>query len=175
MKIESFTVNHDLLNPGIYVSRKDYVDNSAITTFDIRMKKPNIEPVLDNPAIHTLEHLVATYLRCENHEYSKNVIYFGPMGCRTGMYLILGKDLVSKDIVNLVKDMFQFVIDFDGELPGNTSIECGNYLDHNMAIAKWEAKKYMEILNNIKTENLIYPEGVWWKIKDSDIQPLTQN
>lgn len=158
MKIESFTVNHDLLLPGIYVSRVDYVNNNPITTFDIRMKRPNIEPVLDNPAIHTLEHLIATYLRCENHALSKDVIYFGPMGCRTGMYLILSGKLSSDDIIQLVKDMFQFVIDFNDVLPGNTSIECGNYLDHNMAFAKWEARKYMEILNDLRKENLNYPE-----------------
>ncbi len=158
MKIESFTVNHDKLLPGIYVSRKDNVGEEVVTTFDIRMKIPNREPVLDNPAIHTLEHLIATYLRTVDNGYINDIIYFGPMGCRTGMYLILKGDKSSKDVVKLVQDMFKFVIDFDHVLPGNTSVECGNYLDHNLTTAKWEANKfYNEILKNIRDKNLIYP------------------
>ncbi len=158
MKIESFTVNHDILNPGIYVSRKDNVGQETVTTFDIRIKLPNREPVLDNPTIHTMEHLIATYLRTIDNNFINDIIYFGPMGCRTGMYLILKGDLQSKDIVSLVQQMFKFVINFNDSLPGNTSTECGNYLDHNVDMAKWEARKfYNEILKNIGEENLIYP------------------
>ncbi|MFV0503008.1 MAG: S-ribosylhomocysteine lyase [Lachnospirales bacterium] len=157
MKIQSFTVDHDKLLPGVYVSRKDNVGNHVVTTFDIRMKIPNKEPVLDNPAIHTLEHLIATYLRTQENPFIDKIIYFGPMGCRTGMYLIVTGDYDSIDVLELVKSMYKFVIDFQGDLPGNTSIECGNYLDHNITTAKWEAAKYMGVLNTAKEMNLVYP------------------
>lgn len=158
MKVASFTIDHDRLLRGVYVSRKDMVGEETLTTFDIRLKLPNKEPVLDNPAIHTLEHLLAVYLR-GNEEWSDKVIYVGPMGCRTGMYLILKGDLESEDIIELLKDTFKFVMDFDDEIPATTSIECGNYLDHNLVFAKYEAEKfYNEVLLNIKQENMVYPE-----------------
>ena len=128
-KIESFTIDHLKLLPGIYVSRKDKIDNVTLTTFDIRVTRPNVEPVMENGAIHTIEHLVATFLR--SHElWQDKVIYFGPMGCRTGFYLILAGDLKSDDIFELMKETFDFVLTFEGEIPGATDIECGNYQDH---------------------------------------------
>lgn len=158
MKVESFMVNHDKMQRGVYVSRKDKVGVEAVTTFDIRMKKPNVEPVLDNPAIHTLEHLFAVYLRGESGDWADKVIYVGPMGCRTGMYLILKGDLESHDILELLNNMFTFVISFESNIPATSSIECGNYLDHNLVTAKWEAKKFFEeVLLNIKAENMVYP------------------
>ena len=159
-KIESFKVNHELLKRGIYVSRKDY-DNTTnqviATTFDIRMKEPNREPVLNTSEIHTIEHLGATYLR--NHEKYKNeTIYFGPMGCRTGFYVIFKGDLESKDIVEIIKDMFIFISEYEGEVPGADPKSCGNYLDQNLPMAKYEAKKFLkETLDNLIEENLIYP------------------
>lgn len=157
-KITSFTIDHDRMVPGIYVSRKDMVGAETITTFDIRMKIPNREPVLDNPPLHTIEHLGATFLR--NHPTQKDdILYFGPMGCRTGFYLLMKGDLESKDIVTLLTDMFSFIAAFDEEIPGTVSKDCGNYLDHNLAVCKWEAKKYLEeILLNLKEENLVYPK-----------------
>lgn len=158
MKVASFTINHDKMLRGIYVSRKDTLKDNILTTFDIRMKVPNKEPVMDNSAIHTLEHLMAVYLR-ENEQWSDKVIYIGPMGCRTGMYLILKGDLEPKNIVGLLKDTFKFIIDFDNEIPATTSKECGNYLDHNLCFAKYESLKYYnEVLLNIKDDNMIYPE-----------------
>ena len=160
-KIESFKVNHELLKRGIYVSRKDY-DNKTndviATTFDIRMKEPNREPVINMAELHTIEHLGATFLR--NHPIYKNeTIYFGPMGCRTGFYVILKGDLESKDVIELMKEMFLFISQYEGEIPGADPVSCGNYLDQNLNMAKYESKKfYKEILNNIKEENLIYPD-----------------
>ncbi len=155
-KIPSFTINHLDLLPGIYVSRKDYIENSVLTTFDIRMTKPNREPVINTAEIHAIEHLGATFLR--NSDEKDNIIYFGPMGCRTGFYLILKGDLESKDIVSLVKSMFEFIKDFEGEIPGRTARDCGNYQDMNLDMAKYEAEKFLDNLNNIKEENLIYPK-----------------
>ena len=160
-KIESFTVNHELLKRGIYVSRKDYDNNSnkvIATTFDIRMKEPNREPVINIAELHTIEHLGATFLR--NHPIYKNeTIYFGPMGCRTGFYVIFKGNLSSTDVVQIIKEMFKFIADYEGEIPGADSMSCGNYLDQNLAMAKYEANKfYNEILSNIKEENLIYPK-----------------
>lgn len=159
-KIESFTVNHILLKRGIYVSRKDYDDKKEgviATTFDIRMKEPNREPVMNIAEVHTIEHLGATFLR--NHPvYKKKTIYFGPMGCRTGFYVIFKGDLNSKDIVNIMQEMFQFIADYEGEVPGADPMSCGNYLDQNLPMAKYEANKfYCEVLSNIKEENLNYP------------------
>ncbi|MCI9063334.1 MAG: S-ribosylhomocysteine lyase [Clostridia bacterium] len=159
-KIESFKVNHKLLKRGIYVSRKDYdEDNNSViaTTFDIRMKEPNREPVLNIAEVHTIEHLGATFLR--NHEvYKKQTIYFGPMGCRTGFYLILKGDLESKDIIDIVKEMFDFMSKYEGDVPGADEFSCGNYLDQNLPMAKYESNKFLEeTLNNITEENLIYP------------------
>lgn len=155
-KIESFKVNHLKLLPGLYVSRKDNVDSHVITTFDMRVCKPNVDEVMDTGSIHTYEHLGATFLR--NHPIYKNqIIYFGPMGCRTGFYIILSKDYESKDILHLVKEMNDFVIDFVGEIPGASARDCGNYLDMNLNGAKKFALKYKnEFLDNPKEEQLKY-------------------
>lgn len=156
-KIPSFTIDHDKLLRGIYVSRKDKVNSEVITTFDIRMKEPNREPVMNTAELHTIEHLAATWLR--NCDWKDRIIYFGPMGCRTGNYLLIKGDYDSKDIVDLIKGSFQFIVDFEGIIPGTESEDCGNYLDHNLLMAKWESKKYIEdVLNNIQIENLNYPE-----------------
>ena len=157
-KIASFTVNHLTLLPGIYVSRKDTVGSEVITTFDLRMTRPNFEPVLNTAEIHTLEHLGATFLR--NHpQYKEQVIYFGPMGCRTGFYLLLAGDYTSKDVVDLVKEMYAFMKDFEGEVPGAAARDCGNYLDMNLNMARYVATRYYdEVLCNISDERLYYEE-----------------
>jgi LuxS protein involved in autoinducer AI2 synthesis len=156
-KIPSFTINHEALLRGIYVSRKDNVGNETITTFDVRMKEPNREPVLHNGAIHTIEHLAATYLR-NDAEWKDRIIYWGPMGCLTGNYLLLKGDVESKDIIELMKRTFKFVADFEGYIPGAAAKDCGNYLLHDLPMAKYEAAKYLhEVLENIKEENLVYP------------------
>ena len=157
-KIASFTVNHLTLLPGIYVSRKDHVGTETITTFDLRMTRPNYEPVMNTAEVHTLEHLGATFLR--NHSVWKDkVVYFGPMGCRTGFYLILAGDYESKDIVDLMKEMYVFMKDFDGEVPGACARDCGNYLDMNLPMARFVAERYYnEVLCNINEERLVYPE-----------------
>ncbi|MFA8436591.1 MAG: S-ribosylhomocysteine lyase [Marinifilaceae bacterium] len=156
-KITSFTVDHDRLNRGIYVSRIDKVGAETITSFDIRLKLANREPALDIPAMHTMEHLAATYLR-SNKEWGDRTVYFGPMGCRTGFYVIFHGDLKSEDIAEVMKELFQFMADFDEEIPGNSRIECGNYLSHDLPMAKWESKKfYEEVLTNLSDENLNYP------------------
>ena len=156
-KIASFTIDHTRLLPGIYVSRKDIVNNSTVTTFDLRMTRPNFEPVMNTAEIHTIEHIGATYLR--NHpKYADKTVYFGPMGCRTGFYLILAGDYESKDIVNLITDMYTFISKFEGEIPGASARDCGNYLDLNLPMAKFIAKKYLDnVLTNITDEHLIYP------------------
>ena len=159
-KIESFKVNHELLKRGLYVARKDYDNESGnviATTFDIRIKEPNREPVINIAELHTIEHLGATFLR--NHPvYKKETIYFGPMGCRTGFYVIFKGDLDSKQIVEIMREMFDFIAKYEGEIPGADAISCGNYLDQNLPMAKYEAKKFLEeVLNNITDENLIYP------------------
>ena len=156
-KIPSFTINHNKLLRGIYVSRKDEVGGEVITTFDIRMKVPNQEPCLHNGAIHTIEHLAATYLR-NDEEWKDRIIYWGPMGCLTGNYLLIKGDLESKDIVELMKRTFKFIADFEGEIPGQAAKDCGNYLLHDLPMAKYEARKYLdEVLCCIREENLIYP------------------
>ena len=157
-RIASFTVDHVRLNRGIYVSRLDEVNGNYLTSFDIRMKLPNREPVMNIAEIHTMEHLGATFLR--NHPVWKDeIVYFGPMGCRTGFYVILKGKLESKDIIELIKETFKFMANFEGEIPGATAIECGNYLDQNLPMAKYEAKKYYEeTLLNLSEENLNYPE-----------------
>lgn len=157
-KIASFTVNHLTLLPGVYVSRKDHIGAETVTTFDIRMTRPNFEPVMNTAEVHTIEHLGATFLR--NHkEYEEKVVYFGPMGCRTGFYLILAGDYESKDIVELLKEMFVFIRDFKDEVPGAAAKDCGNYLDMNLPMANYLAKKYYEeVLCNITEERLHYPE-----------------
>ena len=157
-KIASFTVNHLTLLPGIYVSRKDMVGSETITTFDLRMTRPNSEPVMNTAEVHTLEHLGATFLR--NHrEYKDRVIYFGPMGCRTGFYLVLAGDYTSRDVVPLVTEMYAFMKDFEGEVPGAAAKDCGNYLDMNLNMAKYAARRYYdEVLTDISEERLVYPE-----------------
>ncbi len=157
-KIASFTVNHLTLLPGIYVSRKDHIGSEVVTTFDLRMTRPNYEPVMNTAEVHTIEHLGATFLR--NHPvYADKTVYFGPMGCRTGFYLILAGDLESADIVDLMKEMYTFIAEFDGEVPGACARDCGNYLDMNLPMAKYLAKKYLtEVLENISEERLVYPE-----------------
>lgn len=157
-KIASFTINHLELYPGVYVSRKDSVGQSVVTTFDIRMTKPNYEPVMNTAEMHAIEHLGATFLR--NHiEYASKIVYFGPMGCRTGFYLLLNGDYNSKDIVRLLSEMFKFIANFEGEIPGASARDCGNYLDMNLPMAKYLANKYFnEVLSNITDKNLNYPE-----------------
>ena len=135
-KIASFTVNHLKLMPGIYVSRKDHVGEGIVTTFDLRLTAPNREPVMNTAECHTIEHLGATFLR-NDPEYADRVIYFGPMGCRTGFYLILSGDYASRDILELVKRTFAFIRDYKGEIPGAAARDCGNYLDQNLSMASW--------------------------------------
>ena len=157
-KITSFTIDHIWLHPGLYVSRKDMAGDTVITTFDIRMTSPNDEPVMNTAEVHTIEHLGATFLR--NHEaFSDKVLYFGPMGCRTGFYLLLTGDYTSADIVPLVKEMFEFIADYEGEIPGASPKDCGNYLDMNLPMACWLAARYLrEVLTDIPRERLEYPE-----------------
>ncbi|MDD5950795.1 MAG: S-ribosylhomocysteine lyase [Bacteroidales bacterium] len=156
--IPSFTIDHLRLKRGIYVSRKDTVGGETITTFDIRMKEPNREPALGQGALHTIEHLAATYLRNHN-DWADKIVYWGPMGCLTGNYLLMRGDLESRDIVELMKETFSFIANFEGEIPGAAPKDCGNWLLHDLPMAKWEAAKYLnEILENIKEENLHYPE-----------------
>ena len=157
-RIASFTVDHNKLLRGLYVSRKDAVGAESVTTFDIRMKVPNQEPVIDVPALHTIEHLGATFLR--NHaEWDEKTVYFGPMGCRTGCYVIFKGELSSRDAVPIVTEMFSFIADYEGDIPGASAVECGNYLCQDLPMARWEAKKYLEeVLENLKDENLEYPE-----------------
>lgn len=156
-KIASFTIDHIKLLPGLYVSRKDHVGNETITTFDIRMTKPNGEPVMNTAEMHTIEHLAATFLR--NHaQYGDKTVYFGPMGCRTGFYLLLAEDYESKDIVPLMQEMFAFIRDFHEEVPGASAKDCGNYLDMNLPMANYLAEKYLrEVLTDITQEHLVYP------------------
>lgn len=157
-RIASFQVDHIRLNRGIYVSRIDEINGNYLTSFDIRMKLPNREPVINIAELHTMEHLGATFLR--NHPvWKEEIVYFGPMGCRTGFYLILKGKLESKDIVELMKELYKFMAEFKGDIPGATAIECGNYLDQNLPMANYEAKKYLEeTLENLGEENLNYPE-----------------
>ena len=157
-KIASFTIDHLKLVPGVYVSRKDTIGREVITTFDLRMTSPNDEPVMNTAEVHTIEHLAATFLR--NHPvYGDKTIYFGPMGCRTGFYLLLAGDLTSKEIVPLMIEMFEFIRDFKDEVPGASPKDCGNYLDMNLGMAKYLAKKFLnEVLYDIKPDRLVYPE-----------------
>ena len=157
-KITSFTIDHLKLLPGLYVSRKDIAGDCVITTFDIRMTRPNYEPVLNTAEVHTIEHLGATFLR--NHpDYRDKVLYFGPMGCRTGFYMVLAGDYPSKDILPLVKEIYLFMKDFEGDVPGACAKDCGNYLDMNLNMAKYVCNRYYnEVLCNITDERLVYPE-----------------
>ena len=154
--IKSFTVDHKRLLPGVYVSRKDSTGHDVVTTFDIRMTRPNFEPVMNTAEIHTLEHLGATFLR--NHkEWGDKIIYFGPMGCRPGFYLLLAGDYESEDIISLLREMFEFVCHFEGEIPGAAPEACGNYLDQNLPMAKYLAEKYLDhVLTGITPDRLKY-------------------
>ena len=157
-KITSFTINHLAPLPGIYVSRKDQAGGATVTTFDIRMTRPNYEPVMNTAEVHTIEHLGATFLR--NHpRFGSQVLYFGPMGCRTGFYLLLTGDYESWDIVPLIKEMFAFIRDYQGEVPGASARDCGNYLDMNLPMANYLADRFLKnVLADITEERLIYPE-----------------
>ncbi len=157
-KIPSFTINHNLLLRGIYVSRKDTIGGDTVTTFDIRMKEPNREPALHPGALHTIEHLAATYLR-NDPEWKENIVYWGPMGCLTGNYLLMKGDLQPSDIVELMKRTFRFVASFEGEVPGAAPKDCGNYLLHDLPMARLEARRYLEeVLERITDDNMVYPE-----------------
>lgn len=156
-KIPSFTIDHNKLLRGVYVSRQDNVGGEVVTTFDIRMKEPNREPALGQGAIHTIEHLAATFLR--NHPvWADRVVYFGPMGCLTGCYLLLRGDLASADILPLLRETFRFIAEYEGEVPGAAARDCGNYLLHDLPMARLEARRFLEeVLENIQPENLHYP------------------
>lgn len=157
-KIASFTIDHLTLLPGIYVSRKDYIGEEVITTFDLRMTRPNFEPVMNTAELHTIEHLAATFLR--NHKnYKEKIVYFGPMGCRTGCYLLLAGGYESKDILPLIIEMFEFIRDFKDDVPGAAAKDCGNYLDMNLSMANYLANKYLEeVLYVIDEARLVYPK-----------------
>ncbi len=157
-KIASFTINHLLLEPGVYVSRRDRFGDTVLTTFDLRMTAPNREPVMNTAELHTIEHLGATFLR-NDPEWKDRVVYFGPMGCRTGNYLILAGELEPADIKDLVVRMFEFIRDFEGDIPGAMADECGNYLDQNLGMAKWLAARYLnDTLYDIDDAHMVYPE-----------------
>lgn len=156
-KIPSFTINHDKLLPGIYVSRRDNVGNEEVTTFDIRMKAPNREPAVHPGALHTIEHLAATYLR--NHpEWKDRIVYWGPMGCLTGNYLLIRGHYESEDILSLMQETFRFIATFEDEVPGTASRDCGNHLLHDLPMARWESRKYLEVLMQATPANLHYPD-----------------
>lgn len=157
-KITSFTIDHIKLVPGIYVSRKDFAGDTPVTTFDIRMTSPNDEPVMNTAEVHTIEHLAATFLR--NHpDWKENILYFGPMGCRTGFYLLLTGDHTSRDILPLMREMFTFIAAYRGEIPGASPKDCGNYLDMNLPMANYLAKKFLaEVLTSPKESQLTYPQ-----------------
>ena len=156
-KITSFTIDHIKLQPGLYVSRKDRIGTETVTTFDLRLTKPNGEPAMNTAEIHAMEHLAATYLR-NDPQWKERVIYFGPMGCRTGFYLLLAGDLESEQIVPLVRGCFAFIRDFRGEIPGASAKDCGNYLDMNLPMANYWGARYAALLENIGRDRLIYPE-----------------
>ena len=156
-KITSFTIDHIRLQPGLYVSRKDKVGAETVTTFDLRLTSPNEEPVLNTAEAHAIEHLGATYLRNEP-TWKEKVLYFGPMGCRTGFYLLLAGDYESRDVVELVKSCFTFIRDYTGEIPGASAKDCGNYLDLNLPMANYWGKRYASLLETIDETRLVYPE-----------------
>ena len=156
-KITSFTIDHLKLQPGLYVSRKDRVGAETVTTFDLRLTSPNEEPVMNTAEVHTIEHLAATFLRNEP-DWKAKVLYFGPMGCRTGFYLLLAGDYESRDVVALVYRCFCFIRDFEGEVPGASAKDCGNYLDMNLPMAKYWGARYAALLENIGNDRLVYPE-----------------
>jgi len=156
-KITSFTIDHIRLQPGLYVSRKDTVGAETVTTFDLRLTSPNEEPVMNTAEVHTIEHLAATYLR-NDEKWKEKVLYFGPMGCRTGFYLLMAGDYDSRDVLELVKACFRFVAEFSGEVPGATAKDCGNYLDMNLPMANYWGRRYAALLENIDETCLVYPE-----------------
>ncbi|MBQ3216011.1 MAG: S-ribosylhomocysteine lyase [Oscillospiraceae bacterium] len=156
-KITSFTIDHIKLQPGLYVSRKDQVGTETVTTFDLRLTSPNDEPVMNTGEIHTIEHLAATFLRNEP-VWKDKVLYFGPMGCRTGFYLLLAGDYQSEDIVDLMKDCFRFIAGFSGEVPGASAKDCGHYLDMDLPMANYWGKRYATLLENLPADRLVYPE-----------------
>jgi S-ribosylhomocysteine lyase len=156
-KIASFQVDHIRLKRGVYVSRRDRFGGTTLTTFDLRFKTPNREPVMDQPALHTIEHLGATFLR-SHREWGPRVVYFGPMGCRTGFYLILEGELDSREILPLITEMLDWIEGFTGDIPGAAPAECGNWREQNPDMAKWEARRYAEVVKNPQKENLVYPE-----------------
>lgn len=156
-KITSFTIDHIKLEPGLYVSRKDKVGAETVTTFDLRLTSPNDEPVMNTAEVHTIEHLAATFLRNEPN-WKEKVLYFGPMGCRTGFYLLLAGDYESADVVDLMKACFEFIRDFRGEVPGASAKDCGNYLDMNLGMANYWGRRYAALLENIDRAHLVYPE-----------------
>ena len=156
-KITSFTIDHLRLQPGLYVSRKDTAGNQVITTFDLRLTKPNDEPVMNTAEVHAIEHLAATYLRNEPN-WMERVLYFGPMGCRTGFYLLLTGDYTSEQVLPLVRDCFRFIRDYRGEIPGASARDCGNYLDMNLPMANYWGGRYAALLDDITPDRLRYPE-----------------
>lgn len=156
-KITSFTIDHIRLLPGLYVSRKDRVGAETVTTFDLRLTAPNREPVMNTAEVHTVEHLAATFLR-NDPVWKERVLYFGPMGCRTGFYLLVAGDLTSADVLPLVRDCFRFIGDYAGEIPGASAKDCGNYLDMNLPMANYWGRRYAELLETITPERLTYPE-----------------
>ena len=156
-KIASFTIDHIKLQPGLYVSRKDRIGAETVTTFDLRLTSPNEEPVMNTAEMHTIEHLAATYLRNEP-QWKDRVVYFGPMGCRTGFYLLLAGDLSSTDALPLVTGCFRFIRDFREEVPGASAKDCGNYLDMNLPMANYWGKRYSSLLETIGEDRLVYPE-----------------
>ena len=156
-KITSFTIDHIRLQPGLYVSRKDAVGTETVTTFDLRLTSPNEEPVINTAEVHTIEHLAATFLR-NDPVWKDCVLYFGPMGCRTGFYLLLAGDLSSREVLPLVTDCFRFIRDYRGEVPGASPRDCGNYLDMNLSMANYWGRRYTALLENITDDRLTYPE-----------------
>ena len=156
-KITSFTIDHIRLQPGLYVSRKDPVGAETVTTFDLRLTSPNEEPVMNTAEMHTIEHLAATYLR-NQPLWKDKVLYFGPMGCRTGFYLLLAGDYTSAQVLPLVQACFRFIRDFEGDVPGASAKDCGNYLDMNLPMAKYCAARYAQLLENIEPDRLVYPQ-----------------
>ena len=158
-KITSFQVDHLRLKPGVYVSRKDRHGDTVLTTFDLRFKEPNKEPVLDQPALHTIEHLCATFLR-SHKDWALRTVYFGPMGCRTGFYMILEGDYSSKEILPLLLEMLEWIEKFDGPIPGASAAECGNWREQNIDMAKWECHRYATLMKNPSGENLNYPSDM---------------
>ncbi|MDD5921662.1 MAG: S-ribosylhomocysteine lyase [Eubacteriales bacterium] len=156
-KITSFTINHLKLLSGVYVSRVDHYGDAAVTTYDLRMTAPNREPVMNTAELHTIEHLGATFLR-NDPEFQDRIVYFGPMGCRTGCYMLIAGEYSSREILPLVIRMFKFIRDFEGDVPGAAPKDCGNYLDQNLGMAKYLAKRYLAVLENITADRLVYPD-----------------